>query len=139
MLGYPKVLLLSSEDAEARGWAELLREYADIRRLKNLNDLQSALERDDYDALFCGWSFHEGRWKDALERAQQRSPNLPVIIFSGIGGEQEWIQVLESGGFDLLVAPYKTRNVLSVLEQAVASSDARRFHHTGSYARASAS
>jgi DNA-binding NtrC family response regulator len=73
-----------------------------------------------------GWSFHKGTWNDALEQVRQRSPNLPVIVFCRSGGEQEWVEVLEAGGFDLLVPPYQKDTVLPVLEHAVVSHDARR-------------
>jgi hypothetical protein len=36
----------------------------------------------------------------------------------------------------LLVAPYQKRTVLPVMEQAVTSCEGRRFHGTGSYAKA---
>ena len=44
---------------------------------------------------------------------------------------------LEAGAFDLLAAPYNHRAVLHVLEQAVESSVARRFHHPASWPKAS--
>ena len=139
MLSEPKVLLLSSDDAEARRWEEMFREHATLGIARNLDELQRNLERDSYDALFCGWSFQMGTWNDALRQVQSRRPELPVVVFSGTGGEQEWVQVLESGAFDLLVAPYEKRTVMPILEQAVASCVARRFHRTGSYLNASAS
>ena len=139
MLSEPKVLLLSSDDAEARRWEEMFREHATLGIARNLDELQRNLERDSYDALFCGWSFQMGTWNDALRQVQSRRPELPVVVFSGTGGEQEWVQVLESGAFDLLVAPYEKRTVMPILEQAVASCLARRFHRTGSYLNSSAS
>ena len=139
MLSDPKVLLLSSDDAEARRWEEMFREHATLGIARNLDELQRNLERDSYDALFCGWSFQMGTWNDALRQVQSRRPELPVVVFSGTGGEQEWVQVLESGAFDLLVAPYEKRTVMPILEQAVASCLARRFHRTGSYLNSSAS
>ena len=38
---------------------------------------------------------------------QTLDPDLPVIIICRLGGEKEWAGVLESGAFDLLVAPYQ--------------------------------
>ena len=139
MLSEPKVLLLSSDEAEARKWEEMFRQHATLRIALNLDELRTNLERDSYDALFCGWSFQMGTWNDALRQVRSRCPELPVVVFSGTGGEREWVQVLESGAFDLLVAPYEKRTVMPILEQAVASCEARRFHRTGSYLNSSAS
>ena len=130
-----RVLLLSSDGEEAQKWEEMFREYATLRIAMNLDELRINLERDSYDALFCGWSFQKGTWNDALRQVQSRCPELPVVVFSGTADQQEWAQVLESGAFDLLVAPYQRRAVIPIPEQAVASSEARRFHGTGSYSR----
>ena len=129
MLSWPKVLLLSSDDAETQNWEEVFREHATMRRVRTLNELQDHLQDDRYDALFCGWSFHTGTWNQALEHVQQSCPDLPVVVFSGTGDEREWVRVLQAGAFDLLVAPYQKRTVLPVLEQAIISHEARRYHH----------
>ena len=138
MLCDPKVLLLSSDEAETSIWEEIFREHAILKSVKNLSELQSNLEGGSYDAVFCGWSFHQGSWHEALEQFQQRCPNLPVIVFCREGGEKEWLEALGAGAFDLLVAPYLKCNVLPVLEHAVASHEARRLHNGTLYQGAKA-
>jgi DNA-binding NtrC family response regulator len=133
MQSYPKVLLLSSEEVEARKWTELFRMDASVKWAKDLAELGGLLQKETFDALVCGWSLVDGAWSDALDLVFKQCPDLPVIVYSSTGDEQEWIQVLESGAFDLLIPPYQKRTVLPVLEQAVASCEARRFWHTGSY------
>ncbi|MBI3894974.1 MAG: response regulator [Acidobacteria bacterium] len=135
MLSKPKVLLLSSDEAETSLLKEILGDRVVLKSIKSLTELRSILESDNYDAMFCGWSFHQGTWHEALGQIKQRYPNLPVIVFSRAGGEKEWLEALEAGAFDLLVAPYMKRNVLPVLEHAVASYEARRLHHFAPYSR----
>ncbi len=94
----------------------------------DLLEFETELKSGDYDAVLCGWSFHKGTWNDALRQVRQRTPNLPVIVFCTAGGEQEWVEVLKGGGFDLLVPPYQKNTVLPVIVHAVVSHDARRFH-----------
>ena len=139
MLTWPNVLLLSSDDAEARSWQEILREHATVRTVRDLDELQVRLQDDDYDVIFCAWKSPSGTWKQALERARQSRPDMPVIVYSGTADDREWVRVLEAGGFDLLASPLQRRTLLPVLEQAVTSYEARRFYHTGSYLRARAS
>src|SRR4029077_13857302 len=100
-----------------------------------LQELEVALENGSYDAIFCGWSFHKGVRDAVLQMMWQRSPDLPVIVFCGTGGEQEWIEVLEAGGFDLLVPPYQESTVLPVLEHAIVSHEARRFRRNSPIGR----
>ena len=63
--------------------------------------------------------------RDALEEVQACYPVLLTIVLCRAGGEHEWTEVLEAGAFDLLTAPHRECAVLSVLEHAVASRDAR--------------
>ena len=121
MFACPKVLLLSSEEEERKTWENVLSEHVTLRCVRNLSELQAALESETYDALFCGWSFYSGDWNFALNQARQQYPDLPVIMFSRTGDEAEWVKVVEAGAFDLLAAPYQKRTVFPVLEHAVAS------------------
>ena len=125
MLRNPNVLLLCSDETRALALREILSEHAVLTPAGNLSELTVLLESSCYDALFCAWSFHRGTWNDALLEARRLHPDLPVIIFSSTAGEQEWLRVLEAGGFDLLAPPYQERAVLSALEQATASYEAR--------------
>ena len=129
MFACPKVLLLSSEEEERKTWEAVLSEHVALRSVRDLSELQAALESTDYDALFCGWRFHSGDWNLVLNQARQQYPDLPVIIFSRTGDEAEWVKVVEAGAFDLLVAPYQKRTVLPVLEHAVASHEGRRLRN----------
>ena len=126
---YPKVLLISDDEMEASVLEGILTEHVVLRNVRDLAELQTALGKGSYDALFCGWSFRHNTWSDTLKQIQQRCPDLPVIVFSRTAGEREWLQVIEAGGFDLLTAPYLMRHVLPVLQHAVVSHEARRMHH----------
>jgi len=125
MLRNPNVLLLCSDAKQAVVLREILSEHAVLTPAGNLSELTALLESSFYDAVFCAWSFHRGNWNDALLEARRLHPDLPVIIFSSTAGEEEWTRVLEAGAFDLLAPPYQKRAVLSALEQATASYEAR--------------
>ena len=121
MLRQPNVLLLSTDQTETAQLQRLLGEHAILTPVARRSELRSLLERRDYDAVFCGWSFQGGTWNEVLHDVRESHPELPVVIFSRTGGEQEWVKVLEAGAFDLLIAPYQKRTVIPILEQAVAS------------------
>lgn len=125
MLRCPRILLLCSDEIEARKIDVLLSKHALVSRACNLSELSALLESTCFDAVFCAWTFHCGTWKNALLEALRFQPELPVLVFSSTGGEREWVEVLDSGAFDFLVPPYTRENVLALLEQAMASHDAR--------------
>jgi DNA-binding NtrC family response regulator len=134
----PKVLLIRSAETESKVLEGVLREHVRLDTIASPQELEVALANGRYDAVFCGWSFHRGVRNAALKTMLQSSPDLPVVVFCGTGGEQEWIEVLDAGGFDLLVPPYQTSTVLPVLEHAVVSNKARRFHRDMSHSVARA-
>ena len=135
MFTHARVLLISNDEMEASALEGILSEHVVLIRVRDFSEMQTALGKGSYDALFCGWSFHRGTWNDALKQVQRRCPDLPVIIYSRAGGAREWLEVIEAGAFDLLTAPYLKRHVLPVLEHAVVSHEARRLHNnTASYA-----
>lgn len=126
----PKVLLISSDEAEAKALEGVLSEHVILTSTCNPLELENILDGSSYDAVFCGCSFQTANWSTALHRIRERNPDLPVIIFCGEGGEREWIEVLDAGGFDLLVPPFHKRSVVSLLEHAIATYEARQIHKT---------
>ena len=125
MLQYPRVLLLCSDEHQAVRLEELIEDHANLTRARDLDELSALLATACFKAVFCAWSFYGGTWRNTLLEALRFQPDLPVLVLSSTGGEREWIEVLEAGAFDLLVPPYNKNTVLAVLEQAIASHDAR--------------
>src|SRR5690242_19746534 len=100
MLTCPQILLFSNDTAEIRSFEILFEEHAITKTVRSIPELQSSLDEDMFDAVFCGWSHSAGNWSDVLDRVQQTAPDLPVVIYSRTGGESEWIKVLAAGAFD---------------------------------------
>jgi DNA-binding NtrC family response regulator len=119
--------MLSNGEPEMETLAGMLRDHVAVCSVSKLAELQRLLELGDADLLFCPWSFPEGDWNTVVAVIRQTSPDTPVIVTTRFGDEKEWLRVLEAGGFDLLVPPYRTSVVLTVLEQAVASQEAREW------------
>jgi DNA-binding response OmpR family regulator len=70
------------------------------------------------DVVLTDSSLPEGEcWKDVLRFAQETSDKLPVIVSSRLADERLWAEVLNLGGYDLLVKPFiatEVRNVVSM-------------------------
>lgn len=135
MLMEPKILILSSDPAESSVLQQVLGNHASLRMASNLLELETSIHLDEYDAVLCAWSFHRGNWQHAMNGTQQRCPDLPVIIFCGQGGEHEWSEVIEAGGFDLLSAPDANDTVLPTLKHVVVSYEARHNYKTSNLIR----
>ena len=125
MLRVPEVLLLVCDADERAILQKILGPQAELTCVCTPEEMAEHLEQASYDALFCARSLCMGSWREVLEEVRQFYPHLPVIIVSRTADEQEWLEVLEAGAFDLLGPPYYERVLLSVLERAVVSHEAR--------------
>jgi DNA-binding NtrC family response regulator len=136
MLRYPRILFLTNDEEQARKMDQLLGEHVALTHADSLPDLQETLKITEFDALLCDWSMYGGTWRNVLKDMQNHDPSLPVIVLSRTGGEKEWVEVIEAGAFDLLVAPYWKASVLAALEHATASREARGWQQVPLQARA---
>ena len=88
--------------------AELLREDPEVRVV--LTDL----------------SLPDGSWFDVLNRVGDLNASAEVVVCARVADERLWTQVLEAGGFDVLVEPYQEREVKRILRAAATG---RSSHH----------
>jgi two-component system phosphoglycerate transport system response regulator PgtA len=121
----PKILMLSSNNREASDLQALLSAHAEITQIRDTASLCALLENSSFDVALCSWAIDDDLWDLVLSKISSVQPELPVIVFSSNGGVREWAQVLEAGAFDLLVSPFQQSVLLSALEQATASHEAR--------------
>ena len=68
----------------------------------------------------------DGSWFDVLNRVSDASPWAQVVVCARVADERLWTQVLEAGGFDVLVEPYQDREVRRILGAAASG---RPRHH----------
>jgi DNA-binding NtrC family response regulator len=121
----PNILLLSAEQDEIAIIKNLLRGKAVLRCFETMAEAKRFLITGQNDLLFCNWTFRDGQWKDVLAVAKYFQPDLPIVVLSRNGNEREWVKVIDRGAFDLLVPPYGGTRLLAVMEQALASYQAR--------------
>ena len=74
-----------------------------------------ALLRDQsVPVLLCERDHADGNWEDLL-KATARLPAPPnLIVFSRLADASLWAQVLNLGGFDVLMTPFEPEEVLRV-------------------------
>jgi len=64
----------------------------------------------------------DGDWRRVLAIVTQVSPNIEVIVCSRLGDHTLWLDVLEQGGYDVLVEPFEHEEVRRILEVAASRS-----------------
>ena len=128
MLKSPSVLLFSNDEQEESRLCTLLSPFVGLTCVQHAYDLNEELEYGHFDALFYHCTFGPSDWAERLAELRAQRPNLPVIVLSGNQSFDQWRDVFEAGAFDCLVSPYGRPNLLAVVEQAVASTEARSWH-----------
>lgn len=128
MFSVPRVLLCLCDASQKASLQQSLAPYAELSWACDLGEIARSLEQENYDAVFCDRALYPDTWIEVMRLAQQRCPELPIIILSETANEQEWLEVLAAGAFDLLGLPCHERTILSVMEHAVATGEARAWH-----------
>ncbi len=64
----------------------------------------------------------DGDWRRVLEIMAQGGANVEVVVCSRLGDPKLWLDVLEQGGYDVLVAPYEREETKRIVEAAAARS-----------------
>jgi DNA-binding NtrC family response regulator len=118
----PKVLLLTGDDNEVCSLRDVLGRHASLFHARGLSEMKLRLE-GDFDVLFCSSVYFR---QGALKEITKLYPELPVIVLSRAGGDEEWMEVLGAGAFDLLVCPCQEPGVRCLMQQAVDSHQARK-------------
>src|SRR3990172_4556052 len=103
------LLLLSGNEATTRDLSKALASVGDITIALTVEELFRLLKRSEYDAFLYDWDFQGADWREICHEVQQDYENLPIIVVSRCGGEQEWVEVLKAGCFDLISAPFSDR------------------------------
>jgi len=57
-------------------------------------------------------------WKDLLREIQDVADSLPLIVVDRLADEWLWAEVLNLGGYDVLMKPFDAREVLHVVIMA---------------------
>ena len=86
-------------------------------RLHGTRNCQEALEFLDQHRISVVLSEAElpdGNWRELLNRMAKRSASPSLIVSSRLADDRLWAEVLNLGGFDVLMTPFETEEVLRV-------------------------
>jgi PAS domain S-box-containing protein len=97
----------------------------DILRVDNKVSFEAALTRERFDLIISDYSLPGYDGATALKRAQEKQPEVPVILISGTVGEEEAVKCLRIGATDYLLKERLERLVPAV-QRALLDAEARR-------------
>ena len=78
---------------------------------------------------------HDGDWRRVLEIVGRGRRKIEVIVCSRLGDPKMWLDVLEEGGYDVLVEPFEHEEVQRIVEAAASRSYMRFFTQATNHKR----
>lgn len=79
--------------------------------------------------ILCEKDLPDGTWKDVFRKALDLDNPPPFVVASRLADERLWAEVLNLGGFDVLMKPFERSEVRRVIDMAL-----RRSQQTVAYA-----
>jgi PAS domain S-box-containing protein len=103
------------------GYTELVHSKLDaegfeteILRVETREDFQAALEQGGYDLIIADYFLPTYDGLKALKLAQQRQPEIPILLVSGTIGEEAAIESLKAGATDYVLKHWPERLIPAV-------------------------
>ncbi|MEA1897898.1 MAG: ATP-binding protein, partial [Bacteroidota bacterium] len=105
----------SRDDADLLGF-ELDRGKIDhkITRVWEIKKLESELQKPDWDLVLCDYYLPGFTGADAINIIAKKRPELPIILVSGMVGEEKAVEVLKLGAKDYILKDNLSRLISSV-------------------------
>ncbi len=79
------------------------------------------LELETYDVILTDLSMPGLSGRDLLEQVRRTHPSTPVIVISGIFGEEERVPLIKLGAFAYFRKPFNLAEIEDAVTRAVAS------------------
>jgi DNA-binding response OmpR family regulator len=120
------VLLVSADDDDHSSLEHILRQDCRLHRVAARQDAVAAARRIRPWVMICDQILADGDWRDLLSDLKDLQDSPPLIVSSRLADDRLWAEVLNLGGYDLLIKPFTAAEVSRVVRMA-----ARRGRTTG--------
>jgi DNA-binding response OmpR family regulator len=90
----------------------------EMREVYSCRQGLAAIADQDLDVVLCEASLPDGSWKELLEDFSRREDPPYLIVASRLADERLWAEVLNLGGYDVLVKPFDAEEVCRVVGSA---------------------
>jgi DNA-binding NtrC family response regulator len=112
-------LLVMPQERRSRLMAHLKEIDANILTACSCGEATDLLRGEPEVALvLTDLSLPDGSWFDVLNSVGDVNARAAVVVCARVADERLWTQVLEAGGFDVLVEPYQDHEVRRILAAA---------------------
>jgi len=107
---YPDDHILLPEILKGPGWQ--------WHKSQGRREALELLERHTVAVLLCERDQPDGCWQDLLEATARHASPPSLIVYSRLADEYLWAEVLNLGGYDVLIKPFDHDEVLRIADSA---------------------
>ena len=119
---YPEnisILLISSHAADYTALRQMLHHsHWDITQVSSVAETAQHLSNHAPSVIVCERDLPDGSWKDVLTRANQLENTPMLLVVSRHADDALWAEVLNLGGYDVLLKPFDKAEVARVVGMA---------------------
>ena len=112
-------LVVMSQERRSRLLDHLSGVGVNVRTASSCEEAVALLREDpEVRVVLTDLALPDGSWFDVLNCVGDLKSSAEVVVCARVADERLWTQVLEAGGFDVLVEPYQEREVRRILGAA---------------------
>jgi DNA-binding response OmpR family regulator len=113
------ILLVSPHQKDHADLRHVLR-HADwkITAASDLAEASLILQERAPSVILCERNLPDGNWKDLLDQAAEHMNPARVLVISAHADDSLWAEVLNLGGYDVLIKPFDVSEVTRVVRLA---------------------
>ena len=89
-----------------------------IQGARSVREVTTALKRHPH-LILCEKDLPDGNWKDVFRAAGGLDEPPPLVVASRHADEQLWAEVLNVGGYDVILEPFERTEVRRVMGMAL--------------------
>lgn len=116
----PLVAIAVVSDEDRSRLTELLRSlHVDVIALEGLGALRRSLLRNEVDLVITDVTLPDGNWVDVLRLTVETSRSPGILVHSNVINDRLWSEVLWRGAYDMLIAPYSSKDGCEIIESAL--------------------
>ena len=84
----------------------------------NVEQTRQILERTPMHVVFCEDRLPDGGFREILCLVKANRPEVQVVVSSMLGDVHEYIEAMNLGAFDFIASPYRSSEIISVVDGA---------------------
>ncbi len=111
----PEVILVSPFESDTNALRRLLAPTnANVQWFPTCRAALAFLDTHSAAVVIAAQDLPDGCWKDLLDSLACFTPSPNLIVTSRVADERLWAEVLNHGGYDVLLTPFEPEEVLRV-------------------------